>query len=288
MAKIIMVQGTASNVGKSVLTTALCRIFTQDGYKTAPFKSQNMTTVCHTLGDGRKMARSQAIAAYACKCEPSPDMNPVLLLMGENGTEVISGGESMGIMSRNEYKEYKKQVFNQILAAFNRLSETNDVVVIEGAGSPVELNLNKNDIVNMGLAKAVNAPVLLVSDIVRGGVFASVYGTMALLTEDEKRLVKGLVINKFKGNTEHFKDGVEILESLCNTPVLGVIPYIDVRLEDEDSLTDGKLKTVDNIMNDLKNTDYKGFIEAEFDRIAAHFRANLNMDKLYQIIDGGA
>jgi len=283
-----MIQGAASGVGKSVLTTALCRIFTQDGYKTAPFKSQNMTAVCHTLDDGRKMARSQAIAAYACNSEPVPDMNPVLLMMGNDGTEVIICGKSAGIMNRHEYNEHKKLAFDQILAAFNRLSEANDVIVIEGAGSPVELNLNKDDIVNMGLAKAVNAPVLLVSDITRGGVFASLYGTVALFPEDEKRLVKGLVVNKFKGSIEHFKDGVSILEEICGVPVLGVIPHIDVRLEDEDSLTDGEVKTREYLERNLEITNYNEHMQSEFDRLAAHFRANLNMTQLYEVLNGGA
>jgi len=292
MAKTIMVQGTASGVGKSVFAAALCRIFTQDGFKTAPFKSQNTTAVFHLLNDGRKMARSQAIAAYACKSNPDPDMNPILLIMSNDGStkiEVIINGESMGIMNRHEYNEYKKQAFEQAVASFGRLAQSNDVVVIEGAGSPVELNLNKGDIVNMGFAKAVNAPVLLVSDILRGGVFASLYGTVALLPEDEKCLVKGLVINKFKGNTASFKDGVRIIEELCAAPVLGVIPFTDVRLEDEDSLTDGGLKTKQSLEREISSSvDYNDYMQSEFDRIAAHFRANLNMPKLYEVLNEGA
>ena len=287
MAKTIMVQGTASGVGKSVLSAALCRIFTQDGYKTAPFKSQNMTTVCHILDDGRKMARSQAIAAYACKSAPDPDMNPVLLMMSDDGTEVVINGKTMGIMNRHEYKEYKKQAFEHVLASFNRLSKINDIIVIEGAGSPVELNLNKDDIVNMGLAKEVNAPVLLVSDIMCGGVFALLYGTMELLPEDEKRLVKGVVVNKFKGNTEYFEDGVNILEELCGVPVLGVIPFTDVRLEDEDSLAGGGMKTKESLQRELMAEDYNEYMQSEFDRIAMHFRASLNVAKLYEILNKG-
>ena len=284
MAKAIMVQGSASGVGKSVLTTALCRIFTQDGYKTAPFKAQNMTTICHTLDDGRKMARSQAIAAYACKTEPEPDMNPVLLMMGGGGTEIFINGVSVGAMARHEYSEYKTHAFEHILAAYNRLSEKNDVIVIEGAGSPVELNLNKNDIVNMGLAKAAAAPVLLVSDIMRGGVFASLYGTLALLPEDEKQLVKGLVVNKFKGSIEHFSYGVSILEEICKTPVLGVIPHIDVRLEDEDSLAEDEVKTKSSLEKSYNISDYDEHMHSEFNRLATHFRTNLNMAKLYEVL----
>ena len=284
MAKVIMVQGTASGVGKSVLATALCRMFTQDGYKTAPFKAQNMTAVCHVLSDGRKMARSQAIAAYACNTEPDSDMNPVLLMMGKDETEVIIDGESAGVQRGNDYKAYKKQAFTQILAAFSRLAESNDIVVIEGAGSPVELNLNQHDIVNMGLAKAVNAPVLLVSDIHRGGVFASLYGTLELLPEDERQLVKGLVVNKFIGSLEHFGDGVAILERLCRVPVLGVIPNTDIWLEDEDSLVDGAMKTKESLQSSLKGLDYDENMHTEFDKLAAFFRRHLDMEAIYEIL----
>ena len=285
MAKIIMIQGTASGVGKSILATALCRIFTQDGLKTAPFKSQNMTTVCHITDNGKKMARSQAIAAYACNIKPDPDMNPVLLKIGSNSTEVIICGNSMGIMSRQEFREYKNKAFDQILAAFHRLCQSNDIIVIEGAGSPVELNLYENDIVNMGLAKAVNAPVLLVSDIIRGGVFASLYGTMTLFGEEEKRLVKGIIINKFKGNPEYFKDGTGIIEKLCGVPVLGIIPFIDINIEDEDSLSENSIKTKDSLEKDFGINNYNNFMQTEFDRIAQHFRANLGMEKIFQILN---
>jgi len=286
MAKTIMVQGTASGVGKTILSTALCRIFTQDGYKTAPFKAQNMTSVCHMTHDGRKMARSQAVAAYACNTEPDPDMNPVLLMMGKAGTNVVIRGGSVGLMDHHEYNEYKKRAFEQVLDAFNRLSNSQDVVVIEGAGSPVELNLNKDDIVNMGVAKAVNAPVILVSDINRGGVFASLYGTVALLPEDERRLVKGLVINKFKGDTAHFKDGAVMLENLCGMAVLGIIPFFDVGLEDEDSLTDDGMKTKESLESRLDGAGYFEYMQSEFDRIAGLVRANLNVGKLYEILNG--
>jgi adenosylcobyric acid synthase len=273
------------NAEMRVLATALCRIFTQDGYKTAPFKSQNMTAVCHELADGRKMARSQAISAYACNMEPEPDMNPVLLVLGNGGVEVRISGNSIGIMSSEGFKAYKKQAFEQALNAFARLSESNDIVVVEGAGSPVELNLNSDDIVNMGLAKAIGAPVLLVSDIQRGGVFASLYGTMALLSEDEKKLVKGLVVNKFIGSIEHFGDGAGILKQLCGVPVLGVIPFMDVRLEDEDSLSDGELKTRESLYSGAGGLDYYTYMQGEFDRIAAHVRGCLDMAKVYGIVE---
>jgi len=288
MAKIIMVQGTASGVGKSVLAAALCRIFTQDGFKVAPFKPQNMTSIYHTLGDGRRMARSQAVAAYACNAEPVPDMNPVLLIMGENGTEIVINGVLEGMMNRHEYTEYKRRAFGQIIAAYQRLSASYDIIIAEGAGSPVELNLNKNDIVNMGFARAANAPVLLVSDISRGGVFASLFGTVALMPDDERRLVKGLVVNKFKGDAQLFADGVKILEDLCGAPVLGVIPHTEIMLEDEDGLADGEVKTRESLMKKIGAANYGAHMQAEFDRLAAHFRKHLDMAQIYAILNGGA
>ena len=215
MAKIIMVQGTSSSVGKSVLSTALCRIFKQDGYKVAPYKSQNMSSNFHTLTNGDIMARSQAIAAYACGIEPNADMNPILLIPSETtGSEVVLCGKPVGIMPNITYSEFKKKAFEQALECFQRLSSKYDIIVVEGAGSPVEMNLVKNDIVNMGLAEAIHSPIILVSDIIRGGVFASLYGTIMLLSKSQKALVKGLVINKFKGDISYFGDGKKIIAEL--------------------------------------------------------------------------
>ena len=286
MAAIIMIQGTASGVGKTILTTALCRIFTQDGYKTAPFKSQNMTSVSHILPDGREMARSQAIAAYACNIEPTSDMNPILLKMSADGTDVIINGESVGIMDSTGCSGYKKHALASALKAFKRLSELYDVIVIEGAGSPVELNLNNNDIANMGLAKAVGAPVLLASDISCGGVFASLYGTIELLQKNEKQLIKGVVVNKFKGSKEHLGDAVSILEEICSVPVLGIIPYTDIALEDEDSLSSGFSESGSNCISNAGLRENNEQMQAEFERIAGHFRANLNMKGIYCVLNG--
>lgn len=284
MAKFIMVQGTASGVGKSVLSTALCRIFKQKGFSVAPFKSQNMSSNYHLLDNGYKMARSQAIAAYACGISPSTDMNPILLMPNKTtGTEIILCGKSIGEMSSLNYLEYKKKAFAESLEAFNRLSYLYDIIVIEGAGSPVEMNLIKNDIVNMGFAEKINAPVLLVSDINRGGVFASLYGTMMLFTKAQRALVKGLVINKFIGDIAFFDDGKRIIEELCNKPVVGIIPYTDIKLEDEHSLTDFGCaqKTRATLVGDEATCDdikYMKFLDAQFDRIAKHFKKCLDMD----------
>lgn len=289
VAKIIMIQGTASGVGKSILTTALCRIFKEDGYSVAPFKAQNMSSNYHTLENGDKMARSQAIAAYACGCEPHPDMNPILLMPSPaGGTEVVLSGKEIGAMNRFVYSDYKKRAFEEALAAFERLSAKYDVIVIEGAGSPVEMNLNKNDIVNMGFAEAVGAPVILVADINRGGVFASLYGTVMLFTESQRKLLKGLVVNKFRGDLQYFQDGKEIIEELCKKPVVGIVPYREVQLEDEDSLVDsGAEKTRASLGGTLSEETYRKLLDDEFDRLAAHFREHLDMKAVYEILDGG-
>ena len=290
MAKIIMIQGTSSGVGKSIFSIALCRIFTQEGYKVAPFKVQNMSSNMHILDDGKKMARSQAICAYACNTKPDYKMNPILLVPNNNNTEVYLNGEYKGHMDRFSYEDVKEDFFNQAIISFNRLCEQNDIIVIEGAGSPVELNLIKNDIVNMGFAKKVNAPVLLISDISRGGVFASLYGTINLMTEEEQSLIKGIIINKFRGNIKYFNNGKNIIENICKTDVLGILPYFDINIEDEDSLTDnGVMKTKEMLLNYLKDEKtedlYIDYLKSQFDTLANNFKDNLNMQKIYNILN---
>lgn len=292
MTKLIMIQGTSSGVGKSILSLALCRIFKQDGYKVAPFKAQNMSSNFHLLENGYKMARSQAVCAYACGLQPNFKMNPILLMPKNSETEVYLNGEYKGIMEGFKYKDIKMEFFNDILKSFNDLCLENDIIVIEGAGSPVELNLNKTDLVNMGFAKEVKSPVLLVSDITRGGVFASLYGTIKLMKEEEQNLVKGLIVNKFKGDISYFKDGKDILEKICEKEVLGIIPHCNINIEDEDSLTDGeKMKTKDSIIKDIQNINneqqYINYLEQQFDLLANDFRKNLNMDKIYKILERG-
>ncbi len=291
MAKIIMVQGTSSGAGKSIFTTALCRIFTNDGYKVAPFKAQNLSSNFHVLENGDKMARSQAISAYACNIEPDSRMNPILIMPDKEGIQIYLNGKYKGTMDDFKYMDIKETFFDDILNSFNDLCEENDIVVIEGAGSPVELNLIKTDIVNMGFARAVNSPVLLISDITRGGVFASLYGTVKLVNEEDRRLIKGLVVNKFKGEIEFFKDGKEILEKICEKEVLGVIPHFEINIEDEDNLTDGKeMKTKESLMKSLKESsdkEYMKYLQKEFDLLAETFKKNLDMEKIYKILNEG-
>lgn len=239
MAKSIMIQGTMSNAGKSLLAAGLCRIFRQDGYKTAPFKSQNMALNSFITEDGLEMGRAQVMQAEAAGIKPTVFMNPILLKpTNDIGSQVIVNGESLGNMSAREYFAYKKQLVPDIMHAYHKLEEDYDLIVIEGAGSPAEINLKSEDIVNMGMAKMAKAPVLLVGDIDRGGVFAQLVGTMMLLEEDEKKLVKGLVINKFRGDKTLLDSGITMLEEKTEVPVIGVTPYMAVDLEDEDSLTE--------------------------------------------------
>ncbi len=236
-AKRIMVQGTMSGAGKSLLCTALCRIFRQDGLRVAPFKSQNMALNSGVTRDGLEMGRAQIAQAEAAGQEPDVRMNPILLKPSSDvGSQIIVNGVARGNMSASEYFAYKKQLVPEILAAYESLAAENDVIVIEGAGSPAEINLRENDIVNMGLAELLNAPVLLAGDIDRGGVFAQLYGTVALLAPEERARVRGLLINKFRGDVALLRPGLRQLEALTDVPVLGVVPFLNVRIDDEDSL----------------------------------------------------
>lgn len=239
MAKVIMVQGTMSNAGKSLLVAGLCRIFKQDGLRVAPFKSQNMALNSFITSEGLEMGRAQVMQAEAAGIEPMVCMNPILLKpTNHTGSQVIVNGEVLRNMSARDYFAFKKKLIPDIKKAFKKLEEYADIIVIEGAGSPAEINLKQNDIVNMGMAEMVDAPVLLVGDIDRGGVFAQLLGTLMLLEEKEKRRVKGLIINKFRGDKSILDPGIEMLEEKGNVPVVGVVPYMELSLEDEDSLTE--------------------------------------------------
>lgn len=239
MAKAIMIQGTMSNAGKSLLAAGLCRIFHQDGYRVAPFKSQNMALNSYITEEGLEMGRAQVMQAEAAGIRPSVLMNPILLKpTNDVGSQVIVNGEVLGNMNARDYFKYKHKLIPDIMKAYNTLAAENDIIVIEGAGSPAEINLKQEDIVNMGMAKMAKAPVLLVGDIDRGGVFAQLIGTVMLLEEDEKAMVKGMIINKFRGDKSILDPGVEMLEQMSQIPVVGVAPYLQIEVEDEDSLTE--------------------------------------------------
>ena len=238
-ARCIMVQGTMSGAGKSLLCAALCRIFAQDGYRTAPFKSQNMALNSFVTRDGLEMGRAQVVQAQAAGVEPDVRMNPILLKPSSDiGSQVIVNGEVRGDMPAKEYFRRKKALIPDILRAYDGLASEFDIIVIEGAGSPAEINLKADDIVNMGLARLVAAPVLLAGDIDRGGVFAQLYGTVELLEPDERARICGLIINKFRGDVEILRPGLAMLEEKPRLPVVGVVPYLKVDIEDEDSLSE--------------------------------------------------
>jgi adenosylcobyric acid synthase len=250
MAKSIMIQGTMSNAGKSLIAAGLCRIFKQDGYKTAPFKSQNMALNSYITEDGLEMGRAQVMQAEAAGIKPTVYMNPILLKpTNDIGSQVIVNGEVLGNMNARDYFNFKKSLIPEVIRAYRKLEEDYDIIVIEGAGSPAEINLKSEDIVNMGMAKMAKAPVLIVGDIDRGGVFAQLVGTMELLEEDEKSMVKGLIINKFRGDKTILDPGVIMLEERVKVPVIGVTPYMNIYVEDEDSLSERMTgnKTVDLI-----------------------------------------
>ena len=239
MAKACMILGTTSNAGKSLLTAGLCRILKQDGYHVAPFKAQNMALNSFITKDGKEMGRAQVVQAQSAGLEPEVRMNPILLKpTTDHKSQVIVMGEVRSDMSAKEYYRAKAEIFPIAREAFLSLAEEYDVILCEGAGSPAEINLKDVDIVNMGFAKAMDIPAIIVGDIDRGGVFASLAGTMLLFDEEERALTKGMLINKFRGDESILTPGLRQLEDLTKVPLLGVIPFLDVDVEEEDSLAE--------------------------------------------------
>ena len=237
--KSLMIQGTGSSVGKSVLVSALLRIMKQDGYRAAPFKAQNMALNSFVTKNGLEMGRAQVTQAQAAGMEPDVRMNPVLLKpTSDRRSQVIVDGKAIGTMTAMEYHTYKPALRKSIKKTYDELESIVDCVVLEGAGSPAEINLREGDIVNMSMAEAADAPVILVGDINLGGVFASLLGTVMLLTPEERARVKGVIINKFRGDVKILEPGLRMLEERIHVPVLGVVPWMDIELEDEDSVTE--------------------------------------------------
>jgi adenosylcobyric acid synthase len=290
MKKSIMIQGTMSNVGKSLITAGLCRVFYRDGYSVAPFKSQNMSLNSFITEDGLEMGRAQAVQAEAAGAVPSALMNPILLKpVSDMGSQVIVNGISRGHMKAADYFEYKKTLAADIMQAYATLSKQYDIIVIEGAGSPAEINLKQNDIVNMGLAKMVDAPVLLVGDIDPGGVFAQLVGTLALLDDEERDRVKGLIINKFRGDIRLLNPGLTMLADITGKSVIGTIPYLNIDIEDEDSLAEKtRAKTarlnIDN-ESEINFADNKAYKIAQYDILADAIYNNLDISTIYNIMD---
>lgn len=273
--KSIMVQGTMSGVGKSLLTIGLCRIFKQDGRSVTPFKAQNISSFSTVLKDGKRIASIQAMQAEAAGTKAKVEMNPILYQTNEKDCEIYLNGESFGKAGETSFSD-EIQIEN-INEAVSRLSKYYDTVVAEGSGSPVEINLKK-DIANIETAKLLRAPILLVGDIERGGVFAQIVGTLALLDESARKMVKGIVINKFHGDPKYFADGRKILEDITGIPVVGVVPYTDVGLEEEDCL----------FVNERKHhSTTKNEREAEYEKIAALLREHCDIKKIYEILERG-
>lgn len=259
------------------MCTALVRFFYKKGFKVAPFKSQNMSRNCYITKDGKKIATAQVLQAFACEREPGVNMNPILLIPNTDiGSTVVLFGEDYKCMSAREYFEYKKELMPIVKKTFYELESENDVVVVEGAGSPAEINLREYDLVNMGLANMVDLPVILVADIDRGGVFASLYGTVMLLTEEERKRIKGLVINKFRGDKTLLDSGIKMIEELTGIPVIGVIPYVKLDIPDEDSLIDYD-----------KESNHKPIdrerLSKEFDKLTDAVVENMDMKKVEEI-----
>ncbi|MBU6392788.1 MAG: cobyric acid synthase [Planctomycetes bacterium] len=265
--KSIMIQGTGSHVGKSVLVCALCRILKQDGYRVAPFKAQNMALNSFVTKDGKEMGRAQVAQAEAAGIAPVVEMNPILLKpTGDCGSQVIIMGKPIGNMTAKEYYQKKADFVSIIKDAYDKLRSKFDIIVIEGAGSPAEINLKDGDIVNMGMAEIASAPVLLVTDIDRGGAFAWIVGTLELLTASERNMIKGIVFNKFRGDKSILKPGLDMLENRVNKPVVGVIPYIhSFGIDDEDSVS--LERSSDNETNAIKN-NYVDIVIIKLPRIS--------------------
>lgn len=280
MAKVVMIQGSMSSVGKSLITAGLCRVFKEDGLRVAPFKSQNMSRNSITTKDGLLMSGAQAIQAQASGVEPSVYMNPILLMpTGDSGSEVIVKGKSIGEMKAMDYFKYRPKLIPDIMDSFNRLSTDKDIILVEGAGSPAEINLRENDIVNMGLANLLDAPVILVGDIDRGGVFAQLVGTMELLSPEERAKVKGFIINKFRGDKKLLSPGLSMLTEKTGIPVLGVLPYFSHNLPEEDSLSERlTLEEREKLGGETKGNDSP---EDDFARLANLIRENIDMDAIY-------
>ncbi|GLY11576.1 cobyric acid synthase [Pseudobacillus badius] len=280
--KGIMIQGTASNVGKSLIVTALCRLLLQKGFQPAPFKSQNVTNYSYITEDGKELGKAQVLQAEACRLDPLPEMNPILLKpVQPGGSEVVWLGERIEVVSGMKYRErYYHQAVETIQHSLKKLAGLSDFVVIEGAGSPVEMNLKDREVVNMKVAELADVPVILVADVQRGGLFASVVGTLALLDPHERSRVKGLIVNKFHGEPLLFEEGKQWLEKQTGIPVLAVLPYLaDHQLEEEDALSVPSVKSQPEEQKLLNNK------EATYNQLAEHLQKYFDWEQFLAIVE---
>jgi adenosylcobyric acid synthase len=282
-AKVLMVQGTSSGAGKSTIVIALCRIFSNMGYKVSPFKAQNMSSKIHIISNVHRISKIQAIQAFAARKELEWRINPILLVpIGNNKSNVFVAGKFLEEMSAIKY--YQEFVlakgFPIVLDSVNKLKNENDIIIIEGAGSPAEINIKKYDIANMLLAEKINSPVILVSDIERGGCFASIFGTIKLLKIKHQRLIKGFLINKFRGDENILEEGIRFIEYITRVNNIGIIPKFKFFLPPEDSL-DG---TNNNNLENLKKFSSKKKMNDQIDLLAATIRTRINVEFILQKI----
>ena len=276
MTATLMIQGTASGAGKTTLVTALCRIFSNEGYSVAPFKSQNMSN--YSYKNGFEISQAQAIQAVAARTEISPHMNPILLKpLGNYMSNVVIQGKPFKKMSaKNYYEKFALQRgIKTALDSFEYLKSRNDLIILEGAGSPAEINLQKYDIANMMMAQKTKSPVILVSDIEKGGFFASIVGTMSLLPKTQQNLVKGFIVNKFRGDKSLLQPGFRKLKQITSKSVFGVIPTIDLELPNEDSL--------DNKIHLFRKQNQK-LVELQINKLASIVQKNINISSIERLI----
>jgi len=293
-AKTLMIQGTGSSVGKSLIVTALCRVFARRGLRVAPFKAQNMSPYSFITGEGHEMGLAQAVQAESAGIAPSALMNPVLLKPQSDSTsQVFVNGQAQTTLSAREYYAFRHSLKAEVMQSFTLLAESHDLILIEGAGSPAEINLRENDIANMGMAEMADAPVVLVGDIDRGGVFAALFGTVKLLEPAEQRRIRGFIINKFRGDLTILEPGLRDLEYILARPVLGVLPWLDVHIDEEDSLSErGAAPHPAGGTEFHRSPSYGGpaddentrFRLSQYDFLADRAEACLDMDGLERII----
>lgn len=286
----IMIVGTASGVGKSTVTTALARIFVKDGYKVSPFKSQNMALSSYVTKDGKEMGIGQAVQAEAIGIEAEAWMNPILLkpsqetLGGKRAIDVFYLGEFFEKVEGKDYHREKKKFIPLLEKLYDKIRKNYDICVIEGAGSPAEINMEEEDISNFGMARIADAPVILVADIDRGGVFASIYGTIMLLSEEDRKRVRGIIINKFRGDAKVLDLGFQKIEALTGVPTLGVLPYLDFDIEEEDNISERHRKHLPERKKGQSETAYR---EEQYALLEKILRENCDIERIYEMMKRG-
>ena len=289
--KGVMIQGTASDVGKSLIATALCRLFSNEGVKVAPFKSQNMANNSYITLDGLEIGLAQGVQAEAARTDATVWMNPILLKpQSSMDSEIVLLGKPVETLSGSDYRESFYEIgIGVIEKALGQLRKDYEVLILEGAGSPVEMNLKDRELVNMKVAQMADVPVFLVSDIDRGGIFASLIGTLELLTKEERNRVKGIIINKFRGDPSLFQDGVKWIEDKTGIPVLGVLPYIHNHMIEREDSTDISISRLNQAhqnvgLSEKEKVDVESLLQSRYDALALEMGDHLDWEKIKVII----